>query len=930
MNSLKIAQLNVRSLLAGFDEYKKIICQYDIFGITESWLNNDVLNDIINIENFTIVRRDRSTRGGGIVIYIKNNIKYSILNIATKNCFEQIWLNIHLHPFSLAVGVFYRPPSYNLLNSLEVFEEAISAVLPVTNYIICLGDSNVDLLKVNNATIKFTDMLNVYGLQQLINEPTRLTRTTSTLIDHIITSDASNIKYSGVVHVHGITDHCLIHCDVSFAIPKVPPKFLIVRDFKNIDNVMFRTHLENLPWEIIYQINGIDDKLHFLNETILWLFDAHAPNKKIRVSKPKAPWLTDNIKLMMKFRDEALKRFKLTKNKVHWDYYKNLRNFTTGAIIREKKAYLQFILLNSNKKNLWKQLKNLDIYNKPIKTIPVNLLDPNKINDEFLNSINSNFQADPTILQFYNNNVIDGLANEFKFSVVTEDQISKTIDKISSKSVGVDGISITMINMCCPFLIPFISHIINFCLRESVFPSQWKTAIIHPLPKVSSPLDFKDLRPISILPVISKILEKCIDAQLRAHLTSNAILSDMQSGFRPGYSCSTALLHITDDIIAAADQDKLTVMVLLDFSKAFDTISHDILLAILHYIGLTADAIQLLANFISNRFQMVAINDDKSLSKPVNCGVPQGSILGPLLYTIYTATFKKAIRRCNYHFYADDTQLYFSFKPDNILTANDIVNADLSNLIEIANNHSLHINPLKSVVMLFGKSKARNNALPHVNIKINGISIPLKDCSRNLGLHIDQNLRFKLHITRALQKAYCNLKMLYNSSKILNVKLKTMLTESLVLSHFNYCDTVLGPCLDSIEIRRIQTVQNACIRFIFGIRKRDHVSHKLKELKWLKMEDRRFLHAACQFHRIILTKSPPYLCRKIRFRTDIHNINIRQKKLITIPPHKSTLFQRSFSYNIAKIYNKLPSEIKNCSSLQFKRKLKKLLLNLLL
>lgn len=194
----------------------------------------------------------------------------------------------------------------------------------------------------------------------------------------------------------------------------------------------------------------------------------------------------------------------------------------------------------------------------------------------------------------------------------------------------------------------------------------------------------------------------------------------------------------------------------------------------------------------------------------------------------------------------------------------------------------------------------------NINILLNNNKIELTDEVKNLGLYLDSDLRFRSHITNCIRKAYSSLKLLYNNRDFLNTKLKTILCNSLVLSQFNYCDIIYNPCLDTSDRRRIQVLQNSCLRFIFGISRFQHISHKLIELKWLNMENRRVLHAACFYHKLLTCKSPPYLYNKITYRTDVHHINIRNRLLLQIPRHKSAQFRRCFSYNITQIINSLP------------------------
>lgn len=370
---------------------------------------------------------------------------------------------------------------------------------------------------------------------------------------------------------------------------------------------------------------------------------------------------------------------------------------------------------------------------------------------------------------------------------------------------------------------------------------------------------------------------------------------------------------------------KTTVMVLLDYSKAFDTISHELLLAILLYMGFSEESVGMIESYLSDRSQFVQIGTVVSPRGSIMRGVPQGTILGPLLFSIYTAKIASRLGRCASYLYADDTQLSFSFFSSDVDRANEIINEEISSLVEISYKHDLVINPSKSFVMVFGTN--REAVESSLKIKINGVEITSVRTARNLGVEFDVELRFKKYVTRVLQKAYLNLKMLYPHRHILDKSLKRKLTDALVLSHFNYCDVLYGPCLDAADTAKIQRVQKQCLRFIYGIRKFDRISYKLHEARWLNMETRRKYHALTLYHSIINYKCPPYLYEKVQFRTDVHNLNLRHKGLISPPYHKTALFQRSFTYNIYKLYNGIDKCFRDLPVHSFKSHLKRHLLD---
>ena len=222
-------------------------------------------------------------------------------------------------------------------------------------------------------------------------------------------------------------------------------------------------------------------------------------------------------------------------------------------------------------------------------------------------------------------------------------------------------------------------------------------------------------------------------------------------------------------------------------------------------------------------------------------------------------------------------------------------------------------------MVLFGRPSACRRYSDGFSVGVDGVVVRGEGSVRNLGLQLDSTLRFRDHIVQKTRAAFAAIKLIYNIRHVISRDVKLKLCESLVLSHFNYCDIVYSSCLDHVGVRRVQRVQNACLRLVYGLNRRDHVSSVLVRAGWLNMYNRRKLHLLTFFHKLMLTGAPPYLYNKIKFRTDVHNVNVRTRGLITPPHHRTALFERSFTYNVAKLYNPLPVSVKSMSVHKFRR-----------
>lgn len=913
--------LNIRSLLGKLDSLKSFIIENncDILAVSETWLDSDISSHAVSIDGYNFLRRDRGSRGGGVAFYISKKFKYEIIN--TPNTIEQLWATVHVNSMNkIACGVVYRPPNYNCAKFLDELEGSISSCLPQSDDIFCLGDLNIDVSKpdTHSADLLFA-LINDLQLTQLINDPTRITENSSTIIDLILTNNIDRVLLSGVENCT-FSDHDGVFTTLSFSKPK--PIFRYCRIFKNVDLDSLCLELKSKNLDTIFYIKNIEEKLKFLNGAILSVFNAFAPIRLVKFTKPPAPWLTHNIRLLMTLRDNAKKKHKQTKLPAHWEYYKTLRNYTTQAIRNEKKAYFSHVCQNNNSKQLWKELKRLNISNNNNSKIeiPDNLNDPNELNKFFIESVPKVSKDNSNLINFYNSNVIGTVeADSFNFDLVNHEKILSSLNKINTNSMGADEINLHMLKICYPVIKNHLLHIINCCLLENYFPAKWKIAHVIPLPKSAKVEQYKDLRPISLLPTLSKILESIMSQQIKQYLKNNNLMPPHQSGFRARHSCTTALLKITDDIIQATDENKLTVLVLLDYSKAFDCVNYNILLSMLHFHGFSSNAVKLLETYLIGRTQMVKRNDTLSSSLELSRGVPQGSILGPLLFCLYTATLNRHISHCRIHTYADDTQVYLSFDPKDLIASVHNINSDLQSIYNVSLEHELILNANKTKVLLFGTNATCQKYQNMININLNGVDVDYSSEARNLGLIMDNNFRYKKHVSNCIQKAYGNLRVLYPHRAYLNINTKTKLCETLVLSQFNFCGPIYSPCLDSVDSYRIQKVQNSCLRYIFGIRKYEHISHKLKDLKWLNMRNRFLLQSLSLFHSIITFKEPQYLYEKISFRTDIHNINIRYPNSITAPFHKTALFERSYNFIMYKVYNKVPEQYKRLQLSAFKK-----------
>jgi hypothetical protein len=454
----------------------------------------------------------------------------------------------------------------------------------------------------------------------------------------------------------------------------------------------------------------------------------------------------------MKRRDRAKSLFNKTKNPVHWEKFKSLRNNAKRAVRNAKVSNFDDCINNEkNSKLFWNHLKKLHVHGA---ATAGNVTDanPDTINQHFVNNQNSlsfdQRMVDKQISHFLNCTP----DNLFSLITVGEYEISDIIGSITTNASGSDEINLKAIKLFLPFIIPIVTHIINFSITSSSFPTLWKLAIINPILKSGRSKDPSNLRPISILPCLSKVLERVVANQLKIYLDEYGLLTSHQSGFRDRHSTTTALLKISNDILKAMDETKFTSLVLLDFAKAFDSVNHALLLAKLHAIGVDDLSVKWFKSYLTGRKQCVRIGDSTSSYLNVRSGVPQGSILGPLLFSVFINDLPASINNCGHHMFADDVQVEKNYSPNMSHTALAQLNNDLENINVWSHSNGISLNSDKCQHIIIGSPQLFQTypvtELCHYNsVLINNVNLKTSQSVRNLGVIFDHHLSWDAHLT---------------------------------------------------------------------------------------------------------------------------------------------------------------------------------------
>ena len=928
---LLVGHLNARSVPKHIYEMERILHEtdFDVVCVSETFLKLHTPKNLCNIAGFKFFRKDRSTSaGGGVGIFIKENLNPKLIKLPQNHSQpEMLFVEIQTKSGKVAVGTIYKAPKipYGVFATIQ---ENLAFVSTKYNHTIIAGDFNINLLEPESLPTRFFQ-LNVtepLGLTQIIDKPTRVTSSTSTLLDLLLVSNVDCVKKHNVVDIPGVSDHHLVYMAYNVQKPKFKPKTITKRDFKNFKQEDFLNDIANAPWENIYAVSedDLDSKATIFENYFSDIINKHAPLKTFTVKYPKAPWLTDGIKKHMDDRDRQKNIFNKIKHKLDkipdWtpehhtlkrqlniadQQFKMLRNLVNREI-RQSKLDTFNTEVNSKlkfAKQYHAALKRHNVVESKFSNSSSCNIDPNILNQAF--TANNNAQVDDQKVSDETDRILGNTeAPTFNFRDVSIVDVVKIVKSLKSNACGIDNISSQFLKLAIDFIAPFIAHIINASFKYNHFPDRWKHAIIKPIPKNDNPVSPTDFRPISLLPAISKIHEKAACFQICDFFRKNNRLDNLQSAYKKFHSTTSALLHITDDIYRAIDKSLVTILILLDYSKAFDTANHKIILAKLQSFGFRDGALNWVNSYLSDRKQKVKNDLGESDWIHLKNGVPQGSILGPLLFLVLVSDLGKSILNGKYHMYADDTQIYYHCKWSEVNTVIPKINQDLDRVLNFSTNNCLKLNASKSYFIIIGSkynlNKIKGMDLPPVILDRN--CIERKFNVKNLGVIFDETFSWVNHVNKLVSTAYFKLKQSYRFKNFLSQDAKISLCEGYILSHFNYCDTVYNNITELLK-HKIQKVQNTCVRFIFGLKKYDHISSYFSELETLNMEERRTVHGLTTMHKIVKKIAPSYLSSKLKFHNNLHNYNTRNKNNIVISVCKTAMCNKSYFPTFSKLYN---------------------------
>ena len=852
-----VMSLNSQSIHAKIPEIQVLIHQLSESGvdigaicIQETWIPPEGDTTQVQLNGYKLMPQGYSTSThGGLITYV--NTKYTaseFLKIDNSSICEAQFIKVSDGGLSrdIIIGNVYKPPhNNNNKDNIDAFIAEMRPILDKLNSsnldVFCAGDFNIDLLKINNKEhySNFLDMMIHNSYFPKITLPTRFAKFSCSLLDNIFCKFSKRVlsSISGVL-LNDISDHlmCFVGIKLLTTKDKRPPK--LVKQKINVERAT-EFFIQDLKSQNIYDKLSPSLDLNpnanykIMSDIIKECRLKHFPNTLVKFNKRhhKAnKWITYGIIKSINTRDKMYQNLKSLplNDPRHNDLKQNLSVFNKilKKNIRESKILYYHNLFDKYKydvKNTWKLIS--EIFNKcnrnknSIVKIMVNgktVTRPCDIAEEF-NTFFANIgpllaakieTSNKKPFQSYLKNII---TSEFHFTIVDNEHIIKVISSLKTKtSFGHDEISTKSLKRLAPVLINAITLIVNQSLMTGIFPDELKIAKVMPLHKKADKSILDNYRPVSLLPAFSKIFEKVAHIQLYNYLKNNKHFFKSQYGFREDHSTELAALELVDHLQAELDKKNIPIAIYMDLSKAFDTLDHTILLHKLRYYGVKGSALSWFNSYLSNRYQYVEINGIKSSLQSLSTGVPQGSVLGPLLFLVYMNDIPNASTVLKFILFADDTSLMdsinLSISPNNDFEL-DRLNEELSKIYDWLAVNKLSLNVSKTKLMIFHHP---NKKLPQQwEVKINDTSIERVREFCFLGLIINENLTWKTHIDKISNKVSKYTGILNKLKRFLPPYILRTLYCSLIQSQLNYCILTWG-----FDSKRIEKTQKKAIRVI--------------------------------------------------------------------------------------------------------------------
>jgi len=955
-SDLSVFHINIRSLNKNFTELyvflESLNVEFDVIVLSECW---DCYYDLFStaLKNYTFYCESPCySRVGGIGVFIKDC--YTVtrcdamkLVCSRDNTVENIWLEINGIDSNYILGAVYRHPGGSVSDFTAAMEVTLSTISSSTTPCILAGDINIDLAKydTHSATTDYVNMLMCNNFLPLSIMPTRITDTSATIIDHIYYYEGKNRNKDYIINCGSIWCDITDHLPV-FAI--LAPKTGIkahscpirnrrnIRIFSDKNYQQFNESVKQINWDPLFMCEEVEEAYLAFESELSFAFQNSFPI--VRVSRKRIcdkKWITKGIKKSCAHKNRLYKRWIKTNRKSDGSKYKAYKKILKHVIDKAKEMYFEqlFDTKRNSIKQLWQNLNAVCSIKKKRDSCLVSKLLVNNccITDmhEICNSFNDYFatigcqlasKIDPKSCSNPKSVQVSSIKNSMFCEPVDCEEILNTIAKLKiNKSPGPDNFGPKLVQVVADNIVLPLQYLINMSFMRGIVPTKLKIAKVIPVFKKGDRLHVSNYRPISLLNVFDKILEKLMYSRLYAYLLKNNLLYKYQFGFRKNHSTSLALVDVLDTINNYLDKHEKVIAIYLDLQKAFDTVDHDILLYKMYNYGIRGELLKWFRSYLSDRQQYVCVGNACSDFRPIKCGVPQGSVLGPLLFLIYVNDISEVIPNADIRLFADDTNVFVHGKHINSVAADANAVLLMINKWFIENKLSLSLD--KTCFSVFG---CRNVDTAIVHLHISNHSLKHVRSCKYLGVIIDDELSWKEHIHNLYNILLKFIRIFYKIRAVVPNSMLKMLYFSFIYPRLLYGIEVYGTAGSTI-LRKLKTLNNKLLRILQRKPFDSSTAGLYKSYDTLPIDKLYEFRLLLLMHNFVHHKHrlPNAFLHYFVPNKAIHDFNTRTKTDFHLYSVNKTQGQKCVKYNGSLLWNRLPSSLKSYTSTTlYKRTLK--------
>ena len=930
-NQFSLINYNISSFHQNGTEFESLLDSVDkkfqCIVISETW-NNEMNSELCKIPNYNEFHTIRSgedvcTRSGGISVFCSQEIQASKkdnLSTCTVNI-ETCVVQFEYLKNNYVVLAVYRPCQGSKNDFLLELDQIINSIELNNCKVFVVGDFNLNLLDLEDShTVEFASKLFSRSFIPLINKPTRFPRgnqlSVPSCLDMIWTNNLSP-KSAGILY-YDQSDHLPAFCTMDLDQNDNDKIKIETRPFSENNLVMFEAKLAEIDWDTKLDFDDIATSIFEFNNIIDKIYQKCFPIKIKYISpkRHKNKWITQDVKKLINKKSEAFKKFRL--GLISRDENNRIKNEMSSKINKAKYEFYKnsFDVFKNNTNKSWSLLHEL-MGKKHVKRDDIHLtVNSKKIVEpyEVANTFAKYFSSVGNMLE---NNLalsdqcpvshIDRNSNSFAIFSVTQQEVASIISKLKNTCTDLNNVSVKIFKSVGSRLSAPLAKLINKSFSTGVFPESLKCAKITPVFKKENKHLYTNYRPISSLPFLSKVFERCMANRIISFFDKFELFSDRQFGFLKNKSTKDAIFNFTESIYDALDSKEHNIRILVDLKAAFDTVNHTILLKKLERYGVRGHCLLWFKSYLNDRKFRVRTGKVFSDEQTVNIGIPQGSILGPILFIIYNNDLPSVSNKLRTTLFADDTNFSLTHKDYNFMV--DTLNCELRKIHDWTIANRLTINNAKTELLLFSNSHTSHN---NRQIVLNGSYVSYVDHAKFLGIIVDTKMNFKNHINYITAKIAKHAGILNRIKHNLPPKTRVTYYNSFVLPYLNYNILHWGSTND-IHLKPLITVQKRIIRIIAGADYLAHTTPLFRKFNILNIDDLYKFQAVLDTH--IKIQNGAY---KIE-----HNVNTRNSAKSKPKRHLKTRTQQSITCKGPNLWNSLPAELQSITSVpNFKRKLK--------